>query len=105
MKTKKKKKKREEENNFELFFEANDLPRVQYLLETKQFKDVMQLSHKDEDKTDVKLRLVLTRGGRRFTAQLFEYQSSTRCEAVSPLMEFSTKEALSDCGGVNGLRA
>lgn len=98
-------KKREEKNNFELFFEANDLPRVQYLLETKQFKDVMQLSHKNEDKTDIKLRLVLTQGGRRFTVQLFEYQTSTSYEAVSPLMEFSTKEALFDCGGVNGLRA
>lgn len=98
-------KKREETNNFELFFEANDLPRVQYLLETKQFKDVMRLSHKEEDQTDVKLRLVLAEGGKRFTAQLFENRTATTCEAVSPLMEFSTKEALSDCGGVGALRA
>ncbi len=97
-------KKREGENNFELFFESNDLPRVQYFLETKQFDDLMRLSHKEKDETDIQLRLELSRGGKRFTAQLFEYFSTTY-EAISPLMEFSTKEALSACGGINALRA
>ena len=46
-------KKREGENNFELFFESNDLPRVQYFLETKQFDDLMRLSHKEKDETDM----------------------------------------------------
>ena len=86
-------KQREEKNNFVLFFESNDLPRVQYLLETKQFNQLMQLSHEKADKSDICLLLVLTQGGHRFTVQLFEFLAS-EYESISPRMEFSTKEAL-----------
>ena len=82
------------EKNYELFFESDELHRVQYLLETKQFGELSE----DED-TGIKLKLSLAERGKLVTAQLFEYIMSAY-EAVSPIMTFRNKEAVALSGAV-----
>jgi hypothetical protein len=81
-----------QEKQYELFFEANELPRVQYLLETKQFFNLGKLKRYIQDNTGIKLRLSLKEQGTHATAQLFEYFFHAY-EPVSPLMEFENTEA------------
>ncbi|MDR2414731.1 MAG: hypothetical protein LBD64_07070 [Odoribacteraceae bacterium] len=81
-----------QEEHYELFFEPNDLPRVQYLLETKQFFNLGKLKNCIEDNASIKLRLSLKEQGARATAQLFEYFFHAY-EPVSPVMEFENTEA------------
>ncbi|MDR0766100.1 MAG: hypothetical protein LBF09_04080 [Odoribacteraceae bacterium] len=83
---------RGQEGCYELFFEPNDLPRVQYLLETKQFFNLGKLKNYIEDNTGIKLCLSLKERGTHATAQLFEYFFHAY-EPVSPLMEFENTEA------------
>jgi hypothetical protein len=80
-----------QEKRYELFFEPNELPRVQYLLETKQFFSLGKLKKYFEDNTGIKLQLSLKEQGARATAQLFEYFFHAY-EPVSPLMEFENTE-------------
>jgi hypothetical protein len=82
---------RGEERHYELFFEPNELPRVQYLLETKQFFNLGKLK-KYIDNTGIKLHLALEEKGTRATAQLFECLFQAY-EPVSPVMEFENTEA------------
>jgi hypothetical protein len=77
---------------YELFFEPNELPRVQYLLETKQFLNLGKLKKYIQDNTGIKLRLSLKEQGVHATAQLFEYLFLAY-EPVSPVMEFENTEA------------
>ena len=88
--------KNRDEKNYELFFESDELHRVQYLLETKQFGELSELE--DED-TGIKLKLSLAERGKLVTAQLFEYIMSAY-EAVSPIMTFRNKEAVALSGAV-----
>ncbi|MDR1414735.1 MAG: hypothetical protein LBI96_02900 [Odoribacteraceae bacterium] len=81
-----------QEGQYELFFEPNELPRVQYLLETKQFFNLGKLKRYIQDNTGIKLQLSLKERGTYATAQLFEYFFHTY-EPVSPLMEFENTEA------------
>jgi hypothetical protein len=81
-----------QEIQYELFFEPNELPRVQYLLETKQFFSLGKLKKYIEDNTGIKLQLSLKERGIHATAQLFEYLFQAY-EPVSPLMEFENTEA------------
>ena len=83
---------KEQEKQYELFFEPNELPRVQYLLETKQFFNLGKLKKYLLDNTGLKLQLSLKERGIYATAQLFEYLFQAY-EPVSPLMEFENTEA------------
>ena len=80
--------KNRDEKNYELFFESDELHRVQYLLQSSE----------DED-TGIKLKLSLAERGKLVTAQLFEYIMSAY-EAVSPIMTFRNKEAVALSGAV-----
>ena len=82
----------QQEGDFELFFEPDELPRIQYLLETKQFLGLSRLKSFIKDNTGTKLQLSLTHGGKRATVQLFEYFIRAYIP-VSPLMEFQNVEA------------
>jgi hypothetical protein len=82
----------EQEKQYELFFEPNELPRVQYLLETKQFFNLGKLKKYIQDNAGVKLQLSLKERGMHATAQLFEYFFPAY-EPVSPVMEFENTEA------------
>ena len=61
------------EKNYELFFESDELHRVQYLLETKQFGELSELQSSEDEDTGIKLKLSLAERGKLVTAQLFEY--------------------------------
>lgn len=89
----------QEEKNYELFFEPDELHRVQYLLETKQFLGLTELQKSEDENAGIKLQLSLTKCGKLVTAQLFEY-FITAYEAVSPIMIFRNKEALALSGAV-----
>lgn len=90
--------KKQQEENFELFFEPDELPRVQYLLETKQFFSLARLKNHLQNNTGTKMQLSLSNGGKRITVQLFEYIFS-KYIPVSPVMEFNNREA-KDLSGV-----
>lgn len=85
--------KNRDEKNYELFFESDELHRVQYLLETKQFGELSELQSSEDEDTGIKLKLSLAERGKLVTAQLFEYIMSAY-EAVSPIMTFRNKEAV-----------
>lgn len=85
--------KNRDEKNYELFFESDELHRVQYLLETKQFGELSELQSSEDEDTGIKLKLSLAERGKLVTAQLFEYIMSAY-EAVSPIMTFHNKEAV-----------
>ena len=85
------------EKNYELFFESDELHRVQYLLETKQFGELSELQSSEDEDTGIKLKLSLAERGKLVTAQLFEYIMSAY-EAVSPIMTFRNKEAVALSG-------
>ena len=91
--------KNREEKNYELFFEPEELPRVQYFLESKQFLGLSELQKSEDDNTGMKLKLSLAERGKLVTAQLFEYIMSAY-EAVSPIMIFRNKEAVALSGAV-----
>ena len=91
--------KNREEKNYELFFEPEELHRVQYFLETKQFLGLSELQKSEDDNTGMKLKLSLAERGKLVTAQLFEYIMSAY-EAVSPIMTFRNKEAVALSGAV-----
>lgn len=91
--------KNRKEENYELFFEPEELHRVQYFLETKQFVGLSQLQKNENENSGIKLKLSLTERGKLVTAQLFEYIMSAY-EAVSPVMTFRNKEALALSGAV-----
>ena len=91
--------KNRDEKNYELFFESDELHRVQYLLETKQFTGLSALQSVENEDTGIKLELSLAERGKLVTAQLFEYIMSAY-EAVSPIMTFRTKEAVALSGAV-----
>ena len=88
-----------QEKNYELFFEPEELHRVQYLLETKQFLGLSELQKSEDANTGMKLKLSLAARGKLATAQLFEYIMSAY-EAVSPIMIFRNKEAVALSGAV-----
>lgn len=52
-----------EEKNYELFFEPEELHRVQYLLETKQFLSLSELQKSENENTGMKLKLSLAEHG------------------------------------------
>jgi hypothetical protein len=81
-----------QERQYELYFEPNELPRVQYLLETKQFFNLGKLKKYIQDNTGIKLQLSLKERGSHATAQLFECLLQAY-EPVSPVMEFENTEA------------
>lgn len=91
--------KNRDEKNYELFFESDELHRVQYLLETKQFGELSELQSSEDEDTGIKLKLSLAERGKLVTAQLFEYIMSDY-EAVSPIMTFRNKEAVALSGAV-----
>ena len=91
--------KNRDEKNYELFFESDELHRVQYLLETKQFGELSELQSSEDEDTGIKLKLSLAERGKLVTAQLFEYIMSAY-EAVSPIMTFRNKEAVALSGAV-----
>ena len=91
--------KNRDEKNYELFFESDELHRVQYLLETKQFTGLSALQSVENEDTGIKLELSLAERGKLVTAQLFEYIMSAY-EAVSPIMTFRNKEAVALSGAV-----
>lgn len=84
--------KKQPDKNIDFFFEPDELLRVQYLLETKQFFSLFKLKNFLKNNTGTKMQLSFTNGGKRATAQLFEYAFSNYVP-VSPLMEFSNREA------------
>ena len=86
--------KNRDEKNYELFFESDELHRVQYLLETKQFGELSELQSSEDEDTGIKLKLSLAERGK-----LFEYIMSAY-EAVSPIMTFRNKEAVALSGAV-----
>ena len=90
--------KNRDEKNYELFFESDELHRVQYLLETKQFGELSELQSSEDEDTGIKLKLSLAERGKLVTAQLFEYIMSAY-EAV-PIMTFRNKEAVALSGAV-----
>ena len=85
------------EKNYELFFESDELHRVQYLLETKQFGELSELQSSEDEDTGIKLKLSLAERGKLVTAQLFIMSAY---EAVSPIMTFRNKEAVALSGAV-----
>ncbi len=91
--------KNRDEKNYELFFEPDELHRVQYFLETKQFVGLTELQRSENENTGIKLKLSLAERGKLVTAQLFEYIMSAY-EAVSPIMIFRNKEAVALSGAV-----
>lgn len=91
--------KNRKEQNYVLFFEPDELPRLQYLLETKQFLNLSRLDQYAEDNTGIKLEISLTNRGKRATVQLFEYIVFSYV-AVSPVMTFHNKEAMALSGAV-----
>ena len=50
--------KNRDEKNYELFFESDELHRVQYLLETKQFGELSELQSSEDEDTGIKLKRV-----------------------------------------------
>ena len=92
--------KNRKEQNYALFFEPDELPRLQYLLETKQFLNLSRLDQYAEDNTGIKLEISLTNRGKRATVQLFEYIVFSYV-AVSPVMTFHNKEAMALSGAVS----
>ena len=56
--------KNRDEKNYELFFESDELHRVQYLLETKQFGELSELQSSEDEDTGIKLKLSLAERGK-----------------------------------------
>lgn len=91
--------KNRDEKNYELFFESDELHRVQYLLEPNNSGGTFRINKFRRRGHGIKLKLSLAERGKLVTAQLFEYIMSAY-EAVSPIMTFRNKEAVALSGAV-----